>query len=234
MAANPDLISKEATNIDSLFDGPTLIRIARPANGQGIFREINYAVHRDSPAFSDYVEAKVCAKRIYVKNFSGEKYVDHVSVLEPHDGNSVIVYSRDCAGDIESVLRLCLDKGHGMPLNSDLVGLVAAFRRQGLTIAEPGRFVSRRSAGMALHLVSAAFEIALHSGIDVYLMQCRVEHCDFYRSRLGAEVLRDYPPPEGCRNMAWKVSATPTKFAQYSSSNRTSLKELFTNNRRAS
>lgn len=230
MIATSPLICEFATEIREnsrrLFCGPTMIRIGRPTEKQGIFKEISYAVRRGAPGYSTYIESKSYAKQVYVENYTGEKYVDAMSVVEPHDKNAVIVYSRDKKGNIDSTLRMCLDAGSGLPLSEDLAGVVCGFRRQGLTVAEPSRFTSGRGARMGRHLVSAAFEIALLCGIDIYLIQCKSDYCDFYRSNLAAEILENYPAPYGCKNMVWRVSATPKETALSTSSNRVSLKKL--------
>lgn len=195
-----------------LFDGPTLVQVTPPNPSRRMFGAIQNRVRPGSHVYSRYIESKEFAKAVYEDKYRGEKYVCDMSVVEPHDHRSVILYSLNSESRVVGTLRLCLDTGDGLPMANDVADVISALRRQGQTVAEPGRFATTAGKRISRCLISAAYEIARVAGIDVYLMQCRADHCDFYASQLAAQVLENYPAPEGCVNMIWRVAETPDAF----------------------
>lgn len=217
----PDLVLAR-----KLFNGPTLIRVAPPARSQSLFESIHSHVQPGSRFYARYIEAKEFAKGVYEDKYGGEDYVGQMSVTEPHDHNAVILYALGRNNCVVGTLRLCLDAGNGLPMADDVCGVLSTLRRQGQTIAEPGRFATAAGKRVSGCLISAAYEVACAAGITVYLMQCRADHCDFYASHLAAEVLVNQPAPEGCVNMIWRVADTPAAFFNRFGRNRLELKRL--------
>lgn len=206
-----------------LFDGPTLVQVGARLHDKA-FKQIRQSVQTDSIYYPLYIECKEFAKSVYERKYKHEPYVANMAVREPHDKHSVIVYSLDTAGRVNGTLRLCGDSDVGMPMSDDIQEHISTLRRKGLRIAEPGRFAT--SSCTSHRLVSAAFEIGCYAGVDLYLMQCRAEHQDFYQSQCAAKELVGYSAPEGCINMVWKIAETPDVFFNRFGSHRESLETL--------
>lgn len=210
-------------NSVDIFDGPTLIQVA-PRYKNDAFMQIQTLVNQTDDNYPRYIECKAFAKFIYNKQYKNESYVAQMGMLEPHDKNSVFVYSVDKSGLVNGTLRLCRDSDIGIPMKNSVSELIDKYRLQGLHVAEPGRFAT--STTTSHRLVSAAYEIARYTGIDIYMMQCRSDHRTFYESRCGAELLPGYAAPEHCINMIWTIADTPELFFSHFGDNRDSFQTL--------
>jgi hypothetical protein len=210
-------------NNSDLFSGPTLIQVASRLE-ENVFKQINLSADQAEDSYPRYIECKAFAKFVYDKRYKGESYVAKMRMLEPHDKHSIFVYSVDRDGWVNGTLRLCLDSDIGLPMADSVANVIDQYRKQGLVVAEPGRFAS--STAKSHCLISAAYEIAHYVGIDVYMMQCRADHRAFYQSQCGAEVLAGYSAPEHCINMIWPIANTPDSFIERFGNNRESLLAL--------
>jgi len=177
----------------ALFDGPTLIQVAPPKD-KNIFRMIRRSVKLGYPDYARYLECKAFTKTQYEHFFEAESYVSNMKIVEPHDKQSVILFSTDKYGCVNGTLRICKDSELGLPMGKDVPCVISDLRRRGLFIGEPGRFCQSTYAGMY-----------------AYLMQCRLDQQTFYENQVAAEAL-PIPAPEGCVNMIWRIANTPEKF----------------------
>jgi len=194
----------------ALFDGPTLIQVAPPKD-KNIFSMIRRSVKLGYPDYARYLECKAFTKTQYEHFFEAESYVSNMKIVEPHDKQSVILFSTDKYDRVNGTLRICKDSELGLPMGKDVPRVISDLRRRGLFIGEPGRFCQSTGARTYRRMVSAAFAIASYAGMYAYLMQCRLDQQTFYENQVAAEAL-PIPAPEGCVNMIWRIANTPEKF----------------------
>lgn len=206
-----------------IFNGLTLMQVA-PRYNKDAFVQVHHHVSQFDDNYPRYIECKAFAKYTYDKLYKGESYVAEMRMLEPHDKHSVFVYSVDKAGWINGTLRLCRDSDIGLPMADSVSDVIEQYRKDGLIVAEPGRFAT--STTTSHRLVSAAYEIARYAGIDIYMMQCRADHRAFYETNCGAKVLTGYSAPDHCINMIWPIADTPDLFFSRYGNNQNSLRTL--------
>ena len=161
---------------------------------------------------SAFLGAKAVCQRVYT-----ERYPEYaLAVEEPYDANAVLLYSRSSAHVATGVLRVCFDSDRGLPSECSLSPETDTLRRCGVRIAEPGRFAiadgDRPREALYKAYLRALYQVARAAGVEVYLMQVRGRHADFYRRNCAAVDLNSELAAPGCVNLAWNIERTPRRF----------------------
>lgn len=187
--------------------GPTLVEIG-PAPTTPVYKSVYRDVRPGHRKFDQYIACKQWCKTTYDNN----GYVYKMSLIENSDRCSIILYSLDDNGNVESTLRICRDSQYGLPIAASLPDVCAQLRAQNLSIAEPGRFAVAPGSGNFRRYVAAAYGIGRHWDIDIHLLQVRSEQTDFYQNFVGAQLLPSSLAPQGCTNLMWRLRDTPKVF----------------------
>ena len=155
-----------------------------------------------------FLEAKQVCQRVYSR-----RYPDYPLALEePHDANACLLYSRAADGAVSGVLRVCFDSVHGLPAEPSLPFENETLRRCGIRVAEPGRFAIPEGDGLYKGYIRALYQVARAAEVELYLMQVRARHADFYRRNCAASDLDSERAAPGCVNLAWNIRRTPHRF----------------------
>ena len=157
------------------------------------------------PAFD---EAKRLCQAVYAS-----LYPDYaLAPTEAYDASACLLYSRGAGGDVTGMLRVCFDSPAGLPIGASLGREIDTLRSCGVSVGEPGRFVIPDGRVLYKAYLRAIYQIAVHCELDVYLMQVRSEHADFYRRNCAASDIGGEDVTPGCTNLAWNIERTPPRF----------------------
>lgn len=172
-----------------------------------------------------FVEAKAVCQRVYT-----ERYPEYaLSIEEPYDENAVLLFSRSPTRGATGVLRVCFDSERGLPSERSLRPETDVLRRCGVRVAEPGRFAISGGEGLYKAYLRALYQVARITRVEVYLMQVRARHADFYRRNCAAVDLNSDLAAPGCVNLAWNIERTPRRFFRVFGAEQTHLESFLAN-----
>lgn len=150
----------------------------------------------------------------------------HCKLVDDFDRNAWFFYSTNNSGNTDSLIRVCLNGKHGLPIQRFLTHEISVLESCGLTLAEPGRFSNDHDSPFVKALLAAIYQLAVYLGIDLYLMEVRNRHVAFYKRNFGAHIIGEGPASENCTTMAWNIAQTPPRFFRLFGRDQSQLKQF--------
>lgn len=141
--------------------------------------------------------------------------------------NTTIFFSKDSNGNIISSSRLVSDDSQdGLPSETYIHSTVEPYRKQGLRLAEFGKFVNVSSGGNYIAKLHhrAIYSLAANTEIDVVIMVAPNKRKSLYVKWMGAKVLiedinQSFGSDQPFSVYAWPIKQTKPRFFRWAAIN---------------
>lgn len=133
------------------------------------------------------------------------------------DEQSITLYTRNAAGDIDSTARLCTEGEHPLPQHEYL----GEYHQQGQRLIEWGRFVivsHERSRLKAYY--RTVYTLATRLGFDAVIMLMKPRNISLHQSLMGLRIIKqdtgiNYGGQVSLACVAWELKSTKPEFFQW-------------------
>ncbi len=150
--------------------------------------------------------AKKACLEVYQESFP-EYSMD---LFDQYDRSSCLFFARDSHEDINAMIRVCMNLNGLLPLEPFSRMETESWISEGLKVAVVGRHFCK-GKGFKKN-IQAIYQLGMQFGIDIYLIEARTEHSDYYKKWFGATDIDSYQASSGCVNLRWDLVNTPEVF----------------------